>query len=215
MLGNLIKQIVSRRTRSDLNNPPTVQRWTGTWHHADLTWLAGLVQDVPGDFAEIGVFRGAAFRKVAELAHEQGRLAHAFDSFRGMARPRVAGDEHYGEGMFDIGGPQAFAALMDKAGVQRDAYRMWAGFIPDCFGGVPEALRFALAILDVDHYQPTVDGLRWLAPRIAVGGILALDDYMAGYTTLASGAISEFLAAKPAFDTVACFNQQLILRKRK
>jgi hypothetical protein len=213
MLGNLIGQILHARRRR--TQPPQVERRTGTWHHADLTWLATLVQDVPGDFAEVGVFRGAAFRKVAELAAAQNRTAHAFDSFRGMAPPRVPGDEHYAAGLFDIGGPDTFVALMDKSGVRRDTYRMWEGFIPECFSGVPDTMRFALAILDVDHFQPTVDGLRWLAPRISPQGVLALDDYLEGYTTLASGAIKEFLAAKPDFDTVAYFNQQLILRKRR
>lgn len=215
MLGNLIKQIISGLKRTDALAPPSVERRTGSWNHDDLTWLAGLVMEVPGDFAEVGVFRGAAFRKLAALAYSQDRMAHAFDSFRGMAPPQVKGDEPYAAGMFDIGGPDQFVRLMEKSSVRRDSYRLWAGFIPECFKDVPDSLRFALAILDVDHYQPTVDGLKWLAPRISPGGILALDDYLEGYTTLASGAIKEFLATKPDFDTVAQFNQQLILRKRR
>jgi len=214
VLGNLFKQIVHGLKPRNAGAAPVHERRAGSWHHEDLTWLAGLVAEVPGDFAEVGVFRGAAFRRVAALAYSQDRMAHAFDSFRGMAPPRVAGDEHYAAGKFDIGGPDAFVKLMDEAGVRRDSYRLWVGFIPECFRDAPDALRFAFAILDVDHYQPTVDGLKWLAPRISPGGILALDDYLEGYTTLASGAIKEFLATKPDFDTVAQFNQQLILRKR-
>ena len=214
MLVTVFKQILSGLRQGDASVPSAVKRRHGSWHPADLAWLAGLVTDVPGDFAEIGVFKGAAFRVLAPLAYSQDRIAHAFDSFRGMAPPRVAGDECYGTGQFDIGGPEEFIKLMDGAGVRRDIYQLWAGYIPECFARVPDSLRFALAVLDVDHYEPTAEGLRWLEPRISPGGILALDDYLEGYTTLASGAIKRFLATDTKFDKVAYFNQQLILRKR-
>ena len=215
MLRSVVKQVIVKLRQRNALAPPPVQRRTGSWHHDDLAWLASLVAELPGDFAEVGVFRGAAFRKLAELARLQARMAHAFDSFRGMAQPQVEGDAHYPRGMFDIDGPEQFVRLMDRSAVARDSYRMWEGFVPECFQGVPDSLQFALAILDLDHYQPTVDGLSWLAPRITKGGILALDDYLEGYTTLASRAIKEFLASKPAFDIVAHFNQHLILRKRR
>jgi hypothetical protein len=213
-LGNLFRQIVYGLKPRNTGAPPALERHSGSWHHSDLAWLAGLVAEVPGDFAEVGVFRGAAFRRVAALAYSQDRMAHAFDSFRGMAPPQVVGDEHYAAGKFDIGGPDAFVKLMDEAGVRRDAYRLWAGFIPECFADAPESLRFALAILDVDHYQPTVDGLKWLAPRISPGGILALDDYIPAIDLLATKAIKEFLGSESCFDVVAEFNQQLILRRK-
>jgi predicted O-methyltransferase YrrM len=102
---------------------------------------------------------------------------------------------------------------MDKAGVARERYRMWAGYVPHCFVEVPPDLRFSFAILDVDHYQPTVEALQWLAPRINCGGILALDDYVPGCGGLASKAIDEFLARDRLFRKIAEFNHQLILQK--
>ena len=91
---------------------PRVPRQTGTWNHVDLEWLASKVRGVPGDFAEIGVFRGAAFRKVAALAGQQGKRAHAFDSFAGMAEPSTVDGPTYPKGMFDIGGSDEFIRLM-------------------------------------------------------------------------------------------------------
>jgi O-methyltransferase len=194
--------------------PPEVQRRPGSWHHADLDWMAAKVRRVPGDFAEIGVFQGAAFRRVATLAAAQNRLAHAFDSFRGMDEPSVHDGQQYPKGKFDIGGPERFVALMEAAEVPRDAYRLWPGYVPACFAGCPGDLRFALAILDLDHYEPTVEGLRWLAPRIVPGGLLALDDWLPATDLLATRAIKEFLAQRPPFAVVAEMNQQIILRRR-
>jgi O-methyltransferase len=198
------------------NNPadlPQVERRCGSWHHADIEWMANRVRNIPGDFAEIGVFRGAAFRRVAALAAQQGKRAHAFDSFVGMDEPTAADGWQYPKGKFDIGGPGQFIELMTEAGVSRESYQVWAGYVPACFANVPEALRFALVILDVDHYQPTVDALRWLPARISDHGILALDDYLPRQNAMATKAIKEFLTTDHGFEQIADFNQQLILRK--
>jgi hypothetical protein len=217
LLGKLARELSHIARRLTDGNPPdlpNVERRHGSWHHADLEWLAPKVATIAGDFGEIGVFRGAAFRKLATLAAAQNKLAHAFDSFAGMAEPTAADGTAYPKGRFDIGGPAEFLRLMDKAGVVREQYRMWPGYVPECFGAVPPELRFSLVILDLDHYQPTVDALQWLLPRISAGGILALDDYIAGGNALASKAIGEFLAQDRSFIKVAEFNQQLILQRR-
>jgi hypothetical protein len=195
---------------------PMVARQSGVWNHADLEWLAAKVNGVAGDFGEIGVFRGASFQKVAALAAQQGKRAHAFDSFSGMNEPTAADGSSYPKGMFDIGGPDEFVRLMTEAGVARELYDIWPGYVPASFAKVPDGLRFSWAILDLDHYQPTADALQWLPARINDGGILALDDYVPTINKgiLATRAIDEFLATDHGFERVALFNQQMILRKK-
>ena len=217
----LLKFLVRDAARTLANlasgNPldlPHAERCNGTWNHDDLAWLAAKVRDVPGDFAAIGVFRGAAFSKIANLAANQGRYAHAFDSFTGMAEPAPAGGTSHAKASFDIDGPDEFVRLMAKAGITRELYEVWPGAVPDCFANVPESLRFAFAMLDVDDYQPAADALRWLPPRISDGGILALDDYSPHAGSMATKSIKEFLATDHGFEKIAAFNQQLILRKR-
>jgi len=194
--------------------PFAAERRPGSWHHADLEWMARSVRNVPGDFVEIGVYRGSAFRRLAFLAHEQQRIAHAFDSFHGMSDPGPEDGEQYPRGKFDIGGPESFVRLMDEAGVPREHYRLWPGFIPSCFESFPAQARFALVIIDVDHYQPTAESLAWAAPRVSRGGILALDDYLSATDLLATKAIKEFLRGNSDFEQMAEFNQQLILRRK-
>jgi hypothetical protein len=219
MLLSLLAREAARLLDNTMSgNPldlPRLARESGTWNHTDLEWLAARVRDVPGDFAEIGVFRGAAFRKNAELAAQQRKLAHAFDSFAGMNDPTPADGGSYPKGMFDIGGTDEFVRLMTKYGVARELYELWPGYVPECFAQAPESLRFSLAILDLDHYQPTVDALSWLPARINDRGILAFDDYVPKQKhILATRAIDEFLATDHGFEKIALFNQHLILRKK-
>jgi O-methyltransferase len=188
-------------------------RALGVWSHADLERMARLAQGIPGDFAEIGVFRGRAFQKVARLASAQNKTAHAFDSFVGMNDPGPWDGTEYPKGEFDIGGPRAFASMMAARGIPSQTYQLHPGYIPDCFDGVDPNLKFSLVILDVDHYEPTRDGLAWVWPRVNPSGILALDDFIFNRNTLATRAIKEFLRTQDDFDPIACFNQQLILRK--
>ena len=176
--------------------------------------MTSLVSEVPGDFAEIGVYRGDTFHKLAIIAQRQGRIAHAFDSFHGMAEPSTMDDTDYPKGKFNIGGPSEFVRLMDKKRIPIASYNIHAGYIPNCFVYVPDSMCFALVIIDVDHYQPTKDSLEWVAPRIVYGGILALDDYIPEYNKLASRAISEWYDSDTHFETISYENQQLILRKR-
>ncbi|HEV7820408.1 MAG TPA: hypothetical protein VGO84_04455 [Burkholderiales bacterium] len=133
-----------------------------------------------------------------------------------MNDPTPADGQSYPKGMFDIGGPEEFVRLTTKAGVARELYDLWPGHVPMSFADVPGDLRFSWVILDLDHYEPTADALRWLPARINNGGILALDDYVPNVNKgiLATRAIDEFLATDHGFERIALFNQQMILRRK-
>jgi hypothetical protein len=185
----------------------------GSWHPDDLKNFTDRVASVPGDFIEIGVWRGSAFSKTLPAAEKQGKTAHAMDSFQGMAPP---GEYDWRpEGQFSVGGVEGFKRiLLDEHGISSDRYKTWPGFIPDVLATVPAALRFSFALLDVDNYEPTVDALAWLWPRMNVGGIVALDDFYPGGTdTFCNKAINEFLRQANDFEIVSCVNQQLAIKK--
>jgi hypothetical protein len=190
-----------------------VPRRSGSWAHEDLDRLAEGVRGVSGDFAEIGVFRGAAFSRLARLAEASGRMAHAIDSFVGMAEPGEHDGDRYPKGRFGIGGPEAFRDIMDRNGVQRAAYQVHAGYVPQVLDSITPETRFALAVIDLDHYQPTVDAMRWVWDHLEPGGIMALDDYYPGQPKLASRAIGEWLAKHHGYTTPSLRNHQLIIRK--
>ena len=185
---NLVQRIYRRFVRPMFHEG----RRSGVWKHADLRRFAQAVAAVSGDFAEIGVNRGAVFA-IATLAHQQKRMAHAFDSFEGISPPGKKDGTLYPAGPLTWAGRRDSHA-MDGYGIPREWYQVHAGFIPHCFDGVD--VRFAFAILDVDHYDPTRDALAWLWPRMNQGGILALDDFIPGQEVYATVAIQEFARSR-------------------
>jgi O-methyltransferase len=144
---------------------------------ADRCWiLAALMrhaQNLEGDFAELGVYRGGTALLAAMLLSESkdARPLHLFDSFAGM--PPTSEGEPYKAGDFNQTSEESVGALVRA--VKPDT-KLHVGFIPDTFVGL-EVSKLAFAHIDVDLYQSVIDSVAWVYPRLVPGGILVFDDY--------------------------------------
>lgn len=188
-------------------------RSPGFWHEQDLQRFTAMVESVPGDFGEVGVWRGDASRKLIRLSALQNKRTHLFDSFRGMDEPGRFDSGAHPKGEFDVGGLPGFQAMMRSHGLSDVDYSAHEGFIPACFADVPSDRRFSLVILDVDNYDPTRDALRWVWPLMNKGGVLALDDFYPTGNVDATKAIKEFLREQNDYCFLDFFNYQLFLMK--
>jgi hypothetical protein len=174
-----------------------------------------------GDYAEIGSLP-SSFPLVVRAARKLKKVSHAFDSFEGMGDPNPTydmpeGKNPYPKGKFTSGGVLEFERRILAAGVQPNEYHLHPGYIPDCFKGVSDWVMFAFVWLDVDHHDPTKLALEWVWPRIAIGGILGLDDYFPGRPHFATPAIEEFLEREQGKYKVLrdpCVGNQLLLLKQ-
>jgi O-methyltransferase len=143
-----------------------------------------LGRDVPGDVLEAGVWRGGAtiFMRAVLAAHgDPARIVWVADSFQGLPRPTPdrypadAGDRHW---MI----PELVVPLEEvRAGFARyglldDRVRFLAGWFRDTLPTAPIE-RLAVLRLDGDMYESTMDALRWLYPKLSIGGYLIVDDY--------------------------------------
>lgn len=146
--------------------------------------------DVPGDLAEFGVWHGTTFLPMAEQARRHGRVIHAVDSFRGMDEPTEKDGGEYPKGSLHVHGSNVFRHLVKPYG---DTVQIHEGWIPEVLVEMDGA-RFAFVHLDLDHYRPTLDVLRWLWPRMNPGGILVCHDWLPWRTPhiLATAAIAEW-----------------------
>ncbi len=166
--------------------------------------LEGVLKDsVAGDVAEIGLLGGETFKLLLALAKPAGKVCHGFDSFEGMAEPTpddydAEGWCNYPKGKFAGHDYDLVAANVSDNGaygkfVMGREFHLYKGWVPEVFVQADPGLRFCFVYLDLDHYQPTLDALRWIWPRMEPGGCLLCDDYLDEIDRLATKAIKQWV----------------------
>lgn len=180
------------------------------------TELFKLTLEVPGDIAELGVFRGAGLFTWANLLEaycvgDRTKTVYGFDNWRGFTR--VGGED--GARLPDIqkmeGGfsPDRFFEEIKEAIDIFDADR----FIPwkpriklvegdieataPTFVAANPGVRFSLIHFDCDMYGPTKAALNHFWPLLSRGGLLLFDEYSIPDWPGETKAVDEFLLDKP------------------
>jgi O-methyltransferase len=139
---------------------------------------------IPGDLIETGVWRGGAtilMRAVLEAYGVRDRRVWVADSFEGLPRPDAskypadAGDTFhtYPELAIPL---ESVQANFDRYGLLDDQVRFLKGWFKDTLTRAPIE-RLAVARLDGDMYESTIDALQALYPKLSIGGYLIIDDY--------------------------------------
>ena len=166
---------------------------------------------VAGDIVECGVWRGGSMAAAARVLRSVGsidRRLWLYDTFDGMTEPNENDVDFLGRA----------ASLLLRQSSRDDARSIWCRspidgvrqvmdetgypaqqieFVP---GDVQETLpkrrpeRIALLRLDTDWYESTRCELEILFPRLAVGGVLIVDDY--GHWQGCRRAVDEYFAAR-------------------
>lgn len=159
--------------------------------------------DVEGDVCEFGVEQGATSALLANEMSGGGRLLWLFDSFEGLPAP-TAEDELLNDvlnlGSIDryrgaMAAPESSVlARLDEIGFPRASTRIKKGWVPATLreGELPS--RIAFAYVDFDFYQPILDALEFIDPRMPVGGRIVVDDY-GFFSAGAQRAVDRFVAA--------------------
>jgi len=156
-----------------------------------LDQLLKLVDKVPGNTAECGVYRGASSFFICERTKAQGRRHRVFDSFEGLPSIDAVDGSYFRRGAFSVSESVPRQTLADF-----DFVTFHKGWIPDCFQDIGEE-RFAFVHIDVDLYKPTLGSLRFFYSRMETGGVILCDDSgLAMSCPGARKAMDEFFADK-------------------
>lgn len=164
----------------------------GNWHSLDrkyvLDQLLKLTQDIEGDAAECGAYKGFSALRMCMAFHGSSRLVHLFDSFEGLPDPEPCDGNYWAAGA--LSAPEE-ALRQTLSGF--DNYRVYKGWIPARFNDVADR-QFSFVHIDVDLHRPTLDSLEFFYDRMVRGGLLLMDDY--GFNTCpgAKQAADEFFA---------------------
>lgn len=143
-----------------------------------------LADGVPGDLIETGVWRGGAciFMRAVLKAHAvDDRTVWVADSFRGLPPPDAArypadeGDDHWTRPALAIG-VQQVQDNFRRYDLLDDQVRFLEGWFKDTLPDAPIE-QLAVARLDGDMYESTMDALTALYDRVSPGGFIIIDDY--------------------------------------
>ena len=171
-----------------------------------LYQCAHQVASLPGDVAEVGVYRGGTARLLSKALAASGKTLHLFDTFAGMPAVREDTDIHRAGDFNDTSLERVRAYLSDCRNVE-----LYQGIFPHTAGPVAQR-QFALAHIDVDIYQSVADCCAFFYPRMAHGGIMVFDDY--GFISCpgVKPAVDAFLADKPETPIYLPTGQCLVVR---
>jgi O-methyltransferase len=171
-------------------------------------------REIPGAFAECGVWRGGsvlAMILTLDALGTRDRDIYLYDTFEGMTAPTEhdvspidppaletwrraqGGSERPWSQLFDpeVFNEEAVRATLVETGYPRERLHLVAGPVEETLPGrAPESL--ALLRLDTDWYESTRHELVHLYPRLADGGVLIIDDY--GHWEGARRAVDEYFA---------------------
>ncbi len=154
--------------------PAGVSSWH--WNLQTMRWAAQQARDLPGDFVELGVYKGHTTKFLADYLDFAGwpKRWWLYDTFEGIPRDQAdPGREHLTAAVY--GEPFSFEEVRDRFA----AY----GNIDVIRGRVPEVLEttspevISLMHIDLNNATAEIAALDTLYPRLSPGGVIVFDDY--------------------------------------
>lgn len=149
-------------------------------------------ENIKGDLAELGVYKGNTGFLLAEIARKLGRTAYLFDTYEGFASKDLTDIDADQRSQFMDTSLNSVRSLVGDENVE-----FIQGYFPDSLGQVRNDLSFCLVHIDCDLYAPFCSALEYFYPRLVPGGFLIMHDYSSLWWDGAEKAVDEFLADKP------------------
>jgi len=178
--------------------------------------LFRMTLDVPGDIAELGVFRGMGLMTWANLLEaycigDRTKVVYGFDNWQGFTGfspedGRAEPEMHKTVGGFSPEGH--YEELLDAIAIfdtdrfipQKPRVKLVPGNIEETVGRFRDdnpGVRFSLVHFDCDLYAPTRAALEAFWPILSRGGVFLFDEYAIKEWPGETQAVDEFLADKP------------------
>ena len=146
---------------------------------------------VPGDIAELGVYKGDTATLLAGMARKLGKRAFFLDTFEGFSAEDLRG--------IDAGIRMEFADTSleaVRARIGEESVQFVQGFFPATASQLPEDGQYCLVHIDCDLLAPMMSALEYFYPRMAPGGYIIMHDYSSLHWSGAEKAVDEFFADK-------------------
>ena len=146
-------------------------------------------EKIEGAVAEAGVFRGEFAKQINKFFAD--RNCYLFDTFEGFDER----DYKYEEQDSMTTNVGHFKETSEKIVLAKMPYKekciIKKGYFPESIGVLKDD-KFAFVNLDMDLYQPTLEGLRYFYPKMDEGGIILVHDYFSEVFPNVEIAVNDF-----------------------
>lgn len=172
--------------------------------------------DVPGDIAELGVFRGQGLFTWANFLEafcigDRTKVVYGFENWEGFGELTPEDGEDIAEVQKVSGGfsPERYKEELEEAIkiFDMDRFIPWKARIKLVEGNIEETvekfieenpgIRFSLIHFDCDLYKPTKAALKHLWPVLSKGGVMLFDEYAIPDWPGETKAVDQFFADEP------------------
>ncbi len=200
-----LRLLYIRKNRNHINLIKKIQKEKGFSMWPDemifIYTCASLATKLEGDFAEVGVYKGASAKLICEAKGE--KYLHLFDTFEGLPIPSSF-DQIFKKNQFSTG--------LDTVKKYLENYQnifFYKGVFPETSKPV-EGKSFAFVHLDADLYVSTLECLNFFYPRMIKGGIIVSHDY--SNVLGVKKAFTEYFTRKPELVIEMPTSQCLIVK---
>jgi O-methyltransferase len=139
----------------------------------ELWQLGRQMASIPGNFLEVGVWRGGTGCLLANSVRNSGKVIYLADTFSGVVKTSDR-DTAYSDGQHADTSEAVVEQLAKRLGLTN--VRILKGMFPEdtahSIGG-----PIALLHCDVDVYASAKEVVEWALPLISHGGVIVFDDY--------------------------------------
>jgi hypothetical protein len=133
-----------------------------------------IAENVPGDFAELGVWRGNTASILAYYAAKAGRKVYLFDTFDGFNERDLKGIDKGKQLLF---ADTSMRLVREVIGVSSDVCSFVQGYFPSTLTDEHRDRIYCVVSIDCDLYLPMKAALQLFYTRMSLSGILLLLDY--------------------------------------
>ena len=151
---------------------------------------------VPGDFVELGCYKGDTSLLLAEILKNTGKLLYIYDSFEGLPEKTAFDESVMGK---DFKGGELFVTKREvkerflRANLPVPVIKKaWFNELTDA--DLPKTIAFAF--LDGDFYESIRDSLKLVEDKITSGGAIIVHDYNNPALPGVAKAVDEWIKGK-------------------
>src|SRR3990172_12103581 len=168
---------------------------------------------IQGNYLEFGVYQGVSFCRFYYLMKKyklENMHMFAFDSFKGLPKPRISEEEIWSEGQYACC-EEDFSSVMNILKVPENAYTIVKGYYNESLTSKIKDIvkKAAFVYIDCDLYASAIIALNFVTDCVQNGTLLFFDDFYFLRADPDQGerkALREWLLANPNISVSEWYN---------